>query len=104
MALCLQPVIKVISIQEKMKKPHPKAIKYNLLFLGTTTSRPLSLLNSLLIRLDITTSHSLHQTSCLPGALQVTGCGLAEDVDLDELGFESAFERDDTFSQLSVYN
>lgn len=82
--------------KKKTKRSKNKSL---LLLLGTAAAGSLGFLDRLLIRLDVAAAHSLHEAGCLPWALEVTDSRLAENVDLDELGFESAFEGNNAFRE-----
>jgi hypothetical protein len=74
----------------------PLISQAHLLVLDTATPRTLSSLNALLVRLDLTTTHSAHHaTARLPWPGQIAGCGLSEKVDLDEVALKCALEGDD---------
>ena len=74
-----------------------------LLVLDTTTTGTLSSLNALLVGLDLATLHGAHEaTSRLPGPGKLAGRGLAEEVNLDEVAFESTLEGDDGLDEKRV--
>jgi hypothetical protein len=79
-------------------EPHKKAkvSTHHLLLLGTTSPRPFRSLDALLIRLDLAPLHGTHEaTAGLPRPLELAARGLAEQVDLDKVAFESALDGDD---------
>lgn len=92
-------MIKFIYLYKKKQKEQNKSL---LLLLGTTAARSLGFLDRLLVRLDVAAAHSLHEAGCLPWALEVTDSRLAENVDLNELGFEGAFEGNNAFAKQST--
>ncbi len=68
----------------------------NLFLLGSSPPRPLRLLDTLLIRFDLSTLQSGQQASALlPRPLEVSRRGLAEQVDLDQVSLEGALEGND---------
>src|SRR5690242_18453976 len=74
-----------------------------LFVLDTTTAGTLSSLNALLVGLDLTSLHRTHEaTGSLPGASKLTGGGLAEEVDLDEVALEGALEGNNGLDQERV--
>jgi hypothetical protein len=77
--------------------------KTNLLVLDATTAGTLGRLNALLVRLDLAARHGAHHaTSRLPWSRQLAGCGLTQEVDLDEVALERALEGDDGLDQKRV--
>lgn len=73
-----------------------------LLLLGTAAAGPLGGLNSLAVALG-GALHTAHETSGgLEGSLEVTGGGLAQGMDLEEVVLEGALERDDALDQQRV--
>jgi hypothetical protein len=74
-----------------------------LLLLGTTAASSLGSLNSLLVTLSRAALEALHEASSrLERTLEVTGGGLAKDVNLDQVGLESALERNNGLDQERV--
>lgn len=74
-----------------------------LLFLGTTTASPLGGLNSLLIALRGAALETSHDSSALlERTLEVATGGLAEHVDLDQVGLDGALDGDDGLDEQRV--
>lgn len=74
-----------------------------LFVLDTTTAGTLSSLDALLVGLDLTSLHRTHEaTGSLPGASELTGGGLAEEVDLDEVALKGALEGNNRLDQERV--
>jgi hypothetical protein len=74
-----------------------------LLVLDTATTSTLGSLNALLISLDLASRHSSHHaTRRLPWSGQIAGCGLAQEMNLDEVALESALEWDDGLDEKRV--
>jgi len=86
-----------------LPKMNQNRSKTNLLVLDATTASALGSLDALLVRLDLAARHGAHHaTSRLPWSRQIAGCGLAEEVDLDEVALERALERDDGLDEERV--
>jgi hypothetical protein len=74
-----------------------------LLLLGTTAAGPLGSLDGLLVALRRAALEAAHEAGGrLEGALEVAAGGLAENVDLDQVGLDGALERDDGLDQQGV--
>lgn len=73
---------------------------FNLLLLNTTTPILLSGLNGSLVGLGCTGGHE--STTGLEGTSEITSSGLAEEVDLGEVGLKGALERDDGLDKEGV--
>lgn len=74
-----------------------------LLVLDTTASSTLSSLDALFVRLNFTALHGAHEsTGRLPRPLKIAGSGLAEEVDLDKVALEGAFEGNDGLDEQRI--
>lgn len=71
-----------------------------LLLLGSAATGALGRLDGLLVALGRAALETAHEAGgLLEGALEVAGRGLAEEVDLGEVGLESTLERDDALDE-----
>lgn len=78
-------------------------LRASLLFLSTTTTGSLGGLDGLLVALGRAALETAHEaSSSLEGALEVADSGLAENVDLDQVGLEGTLEGDDGLDQERV--
>jgi len=71
-----------------------------LLLLDTAAVVPLGILDRGLVALGLGLGHEA--AAALEGTSKVSGGGLTEDVDLDQIGFDGALERDDRLDQQRV--
>ena len=75
----------------------------NLFLLNASTACPLSLLNTLLVSLDLpSTTHSHKASRSLPRSLQIPSSRLAEQMDLDQVSLKCALQRDDRLDEKRI--
>lgn len=90
-----------LRISECIAKYSIISMNPRLFFLNASTSSSFSLLNTLLVALDLSARHSKRAVS-LPGPLEIADRRLVEEVNLNEISLKSALERDDRLDEKRI--